>query len=434
MSPIKLHPALVPTFAAVLSLVFIGCRGGEGGPGGDAPELGDVSARVERVGNPYEAYYGDGEWVYARNLWDLKAFGGRLYLGAGNSSNEGPAVNAGPVPLIAYDPKLDAFVEETLVEDEQIDVYYAFGGRLFTPGHDPREGWLLGNVYRLGDNGRWVKRRALPLAIHAYAMAEQAGRLFAGLGTVTGGAVASSTDSGETWTTRAAPGYRVHAFLEVGGELYATGIFPAARSGPLGFTSVSEHTFGGRFEGRPDLGIDAMFPGRSHTPGSTARVVTPAALGEKVVYIGGHVHNDHQFLPFGLYVAESPSEGGVNVRTVPLPSGGAPWDVTVRDGTVHALVNTEKEGAWRVSVLASSDLSEWTEILHFEAPTIARSLEQLDGAFYFGLGTEIADPDAWELSELNPAAGDLLRVRVGASSTRDSALPAGAISNTIAGA
>ena len=77
-----------------------------------------MTDRVETVGNPYESLYTDGEWVYARNPWDMKAFDGRLYLEAGNSSNIGPAVNAGPGPLISFDPQTETFIEELVVDEE----------------------------------------------------------------------------------------------------------------------------------------------------------------------------------------------------------------------------------------------------------------------------------------------------------------------------
>ncbi len=56
------------------------------------------------------ARYPSGPQVYARNVWDLQAYKGRLYIGAGNSSNRGPpASNSGPVPVNSYDPASGQF-------------------------------------------------------------------------------------------------------------------------------------------------------------------------------------------------------------------------------------------------------------------------------------------------------------------------------------
>ncbi len=143
-------------------------------------ERGTVYA--EHVGNPLLSRYPRGEAVYARNVWDLQIFDGRLYIGAGNSNNRGPAQNAGPVPIIAYDPQRHVFQREYIVDDEQIDQYYIFDGELYLPGHDPRESWELGNLYRLATGRKWRKLRTIPHAINTYALAIHNGVLYAGLG------------------------------------------------------------------------------------------------------------------------------------------------------------------------------------------------------------------------------------------------------------
>ena len=43
------------------------------------------------------------------------------------------------MPIIAWDPATNEFRTEFVVADEQIDVYYDFGGGLWTPGHDPKD-------------------------------------------------------------------------------------------------------------------------------------------------------------------------------------------------------------------------------------------------------------------------------------------------------
>ena len=62
-------------------------------------------------------------------------------------------------------------------------------------------------------------------------------------------------------------------------------------------------------------------------------------------------------------------------------------------------VETVAVGA--VRVVATSDLGEWHEVLHFEADTFARSFEIVQGDMYFGMGADRA---------VSAGAGNVLRV------------------------
>ena len=113
-------------------------------------------------GNPFKRWTKrKAEYAYARNVWDIQVFGDKIYLGHGNSSNRGPARNAGPVKVISYHPRSDRFKKEFTVDEEQIGRYRIIGNQLQIPGHDPRESWDLGNFYRLTDK-RWKKVRTIP--------------------------------------------------------------------------------------------------------------------------------------------------------------------------------------------------------------------------------------------------------------------------------
>lgn len=244
----------------------------------------DVTAHVERLGNPLQKMYRN-ERVYARNVWDLQAYDGRLYIGGGNSSNLGPARNAGPVPLMSWDPVAKRFLREFVVDDEQIDVYYVFGQRLYTPGHDPRESWELGNFYRREPDGLWKKHRNIPKGIHTYAMHSAGGLLFAGLGTKAGATVAVSRDEGETWAKTDLGGRRIHAFLEAGSVICAADVFygseTRARLKAEGLSHVSVHEFDGKdaFVKRPDLTSSVVFPGIELQGASGVRLSSPLAGG-----------------------------------------------------------------------------------------------------------------------------------------------------------
>ncbi|MDP6702364.1 MAG: hypothetical protein QGH25_22100, partial [Candidatus Latescibacteria bacterium] len=159
---------------------------------------------------------------YPRNVWDMQLWQGKIYLGHGNSSNREPALNAGPVPVVYYDPADGRFAAEFVVDEEQIDRFRLIDGLLYIPGHDPRESWDWGNFYRRDPEG-WKKMRTLPRVIHTYDLLAFRDTLFAANGTTQGGAVARSADGGQTWTSFPIPGTpRAYELFELAGALYVS--------------------------------------------------------------------------------------------------------------------------------------------------------------------------------------------------------------------
>jgi len=391
----------------------------------------DVTEKVENLGNPFSKIHGSGgqalwrglirctrargEWIYARNIWDMHAFEGRIYLGAGNCDNSAPAANAGPVPIVCYDPVKNSFVKEGTVDDEQIDVYYTHEGRLYIPGRDPIQDRRWGNFYCRQDNGRWKKHRNVPGALHMFALAWHEGKVFAALGTRDGAAVSISADQGQTWTVVPTGGSRVYGFLTVGGNLYAAEPVPTPEmrqklreSFRAPFFGVSEFQPPGRFIPRRDLTAEILLPGYEFKSKGWMTVSRAQAVGDKTLYIG--IGSD---LPPGLFLASSLEEGHPLVRRIALPDGNRPWDWVVYDNHIYVLTQAKAaEGAEvRVFRFQKEDLSGCQEVLHFRAPTFARSFEILNGDFYFGLGCQVDDSRPWDRKPLPPATGDILRVR-----------------------
>lgn len=378
----------------------------------------DVTANVEMLGNPYQAKYPSGPCVYARNVWDMCASDGELLIGAGNSSNGGPSPNAGPVPLIAYTPSNGQFRTVFTVDDEQIDIFRVFDGKVYIPGHDPRESWEFGNFYRREPDGVWRKHRNIPSGIHNYDMTSRDGILFAGLGTQKAAAVAVSKDSGNTWTNVLLPNFRVYAFLTARQELYATAVIPCKASLKYlkeWFTesAVGVYQYDGvaGFRPRHDLGPRQLFPGIAVKTNMDVRIARPVSFKDSAAYVGAYGHNDHQFMPFGAFVAESLQEGNVSIRPVPLEPGARAWDLLCGANILYVLSDRPDGEGTDVRVSATTDGVHWAEILHFRSKAFARSFALLDGDFYFGLGCEVTDPQRWSLAELLPETGQILRVK-----------------------
>ena len=92
-----------------------------------------------------------------------------------------------------------------------------------------------------------------------------------------------------------------------------------------------------------------------------------------------------------------------DIKEIDLP--GKHWDILVKDDVLYVLsaIKSDKgKEIWIVRVTATRDLKAWQPLFQFESPTFARSFEQLNGAFYFGLGCEADD--------LRSETGRILRV------------------------
>ncbi|QUL57177.1 hypothetical protein KDC22_12320 [Paenibacillus tritici] len=74
------------------------------GNGQMAAAAPDVSLSVTVLGSPFK------KAPYARNVWDMQLFDGKIYLGHGNSSNNAPSSNAGPVPIYYWDLAQTSFL------------------------------------------------------------------------------------------------------------------------------------------------------------------------------------------------------------------------------------------------------------------------------------------------------------------------------------
>lgn len=361
----------------------------------------DATAIVENLGIPSAPFYqpkpGNAN-VYPRNVWSLMAFQGKLYIGNGNSSNYAPSPNAGPAPILSYDPVANAVTEEFLTADEQVDVFRVINGELVIPGHDPLGSWDWGNFYRLR-NGAWSLTRTIPGGVHNFDMVSFGGALWAALGSKDGGAVDESLDDGQTWTEyQTWNSNRAYSLLPFAGNLYASADAIDAPRGALlnqwtgtGFTRLTTSSVPGA---------------RAYRPESNAKVLRNLVFANQLVYIMAYQYNDQQSRPFKLYTAPT-IDAPV---AVPLAAGEIPYDITVSGDQLFALTGTPNPaGGYTVQVRATSDLNAWPVVFYFTASTLPRSFAMLNGDFYIGLG---ADPDiASNAAVLSPDTGTLLRVK-----------------------
>ena len=367
-------------------------------------------ARVENLGNPWINRYPEPELRYARNIWTMRWFNNRLYVGGGNSSNYGLATNAGPVPILAFDESTAAWVQEGQVDDEQIDRFVLLDGKFATPGHDPRQSWKLGNLYIRESSGQWKKHRNIPGAVHTYDVVSHNGRWFAALGTAKGGAIAESANQGKSWDVTHFMPTRCYTFIKIGINLYAMPALHLHSGKTIDTAFVLEN---GAWKAADVFTPTHWFPETKLKTNRVLKILKSATLGKHSVYIGAYVHNDHQSLPFGVYVATVDATGKWEAQKLVLPKGFEPWDIVQREDVIYLLLNRRASDTADVQIwrLLRAQPHALMPVLTFNVPSFARSMEERGGFFYIGIGAETEHKQPLVTQTIHVQTGSVFRVQ-----------------------
>ena len=104
-----------------------------------------------------------------------------------------------------------------------------------------------------------------------------------------------------------------------------------------------------------------------------------------LVYIGGVVAIDHDWIPVGIYKATEIEERAIK-RLRFLEEEDEPRDLMVFANTLYVLASREAEDGFVTSVYSTMNTNDWQRVLRFTADAPAYSFEYLDGYMYFGLG------------------------------------------------
>jgi len=327
---------------------------------------------------------------FARSVWDLFAYEGRIYVGCGDAN-----ANRGPIDIWSFGPveagEKATFEKEYTVGDESVNQFRAYDGTLLVPGIDAKGGWELGNLY-IKSGGEWVMRRTVPNGIHVFDAAVLDGKLYVTTGTETGAAVFESADNGKSWT-------RLEATQEIpGGE--------------------------GRFYGTVPFG-DGLFIMPSRAPeaayylvgGSLKRVFTPVfpphagarpgwELPWRLERFGGGVLYTISQVDYPevgcqpLFFMSDLTEGAYVVEQF---QNDRVKDIVLREEMCYVLTARKVEDGFEGCIYGSPDLRAWTRLARFTVPAVPNSLELLDGVFYVGLSSPSFDFEA-------PASGSIWMV------------------------
>ena len=373
----------------------------------------DISDDITVLDSPYEKIYSNKKTLYARNIWDMLEFEQKLYLGAGNSSNIGPAQNAGPLPLISYNPSTNEFKKEALMHDEQIDIIKTFKNTLYIPGHDATQNWEYANIY-IKEQGKAIKKyRNIKNGLHVYDIAFFDNKIFTALGVKSGAAVGISEDNGASWKIDNLNHYRIYGFLEVADRLFAVKFFPSlndfknmSRKRKKLFFSVAEYK-DNRFEPLYDLSFKDFFPMTDNLTTTSKKIVRPIKIDNRSLYIGAFIHNDHQAIPFGVYYAQIINDKLIS-KKVTIPENEVVWDTLYKDNIVYLLSYNKIRERATVFHTTDDNLDSFKELISFKSSTFARSFEYINGVFYFSLGAEIKNPKNFNYNEIDKDTGKIL--------------------------
>ena len=177
------------------------------------------------------------------------------------------------------------------------------------------------------------------------------------------------------------------------------------------YTAVHEYSDKDFFFPRQDINSKQLFPETILNPTKRYKISNSQTVNDKAIYMGSYIHNDHQFIPFGLYIAESLTPKALSIKKITLPEGALPWDSYRSGEYIYILLNKAIiDNMVEVSVLRSNNLNDWTELFYFASSALVRSFALLENNFYFSIGSEITNPRFWNQNELKPETGDILKL------------------------
>lgn len=333
----------------------------------------DEDADLVELGIVCDAWYGTG--TVANCAWDLKLWNGKLYRGAGDYDK-----NSGSTVMLAYDIANRRWEVTGTANDEAIHRFVEIDGKLYAPGIDPTEDWVLGNYYVLNGE-RWTKIRNLPNGIHNYDMVEFDGKIFAGLGvSAPNSPVVMSTDKGQTFSfvplykdgkqvdTTGMTYIRVYEYMVFNDQLYA-------------YVTLDSDRGIYRFEGDKMVWVSKpkslVYNKRTNYNYFNAKF----QLGDRYFLVSNHLISVTDFT--------DPSTTG---RAV-LPQNEYVSDALMKDDLMYALAYRQKDDGTYQTVIYSSKTGltgSFTEVVQFDYAVPPTSFAFDGDYFYIGMGSKNA--------------------------------------------
>ena len=324
-----------------------------------------------KIGNPGLEQFpnNDPADCFARSVWDMQCHNGSIYIGAGDYWT-----NRGPIDVWSFDAGGD-FRMEYKMDEEQVDIFRGYGGKLFIPGKDATESWAYGNLY-IKDNDKWQKLRTIPNGIHVRDVALFKGNICVSISSSDYYEVLESSDMGQTWKSLARS-----ALYESG----ACFVSMVALDDSLIFTGTTD-------SGQPcvyryiDGNIETLVIPKIPGSGNGKSFGRLARYGDGILYIRNYVPWDLKSSST-LFFMNDFSSSPISIEEFQRESVR---DIVVRNDICYILTASAKGKTFQGQIYSSPDLGNWTKLAEFSVPAPPYSFEYLDGIFYVGLGSKNA--------------------------------------------
>ncbi len=378
-----------------LPLIYNGGSGGTGGSGGASPTLLSEIQLAEPLpwADPIEDYLvagfiEAGSGSFLRGIHDLTVHQDHLYLAYGDANiNMGRVIPIG-LRYFASDESPTA-TNEFDTDEEQIERYRSLDGDLFAAGVDSTEDEWLGNVYYRRDQEPWVKSRTLDGGVHVHDV-ELFGEAHWAVGS---GSQPDEWNAGDIYAHlwRSSDGGDTFEIVEREhnggtGDARWTRLLPVASELYLfGYTSNAQYQIdnliGATHDGTALTLLDDGHPLRQVFASETNRITDELGILRGVDLSADPLLN--------VVYAITPT--GVSQVTGLI--GKTVIDLTVHEPTGEILLLTHEGDdyqasfdltEWQLSVLCTTDLESFTELLSFQSDVPPSSIAFWRDRLYYG--------------------------------------------------
>jgi len=354
-----------------------------------AKESKDISKVLDDISVPYVANKIDlgipelanrstSDKLFSRNIWDMKTYKGKVYMGLGDYDR-----NKGPCNIHAYNSVTESIELTGQVYDEEVHKFVIIDGKLVAPSIDPKSAWSGYAGYYVTDGTGWEKKGVIKNNIHSYDFIKFDNTYFLAGATYLSGVYSSSIQSSTDGVNYSEAKlyvnneeinyyYRTYELFVFKGKLYAssynqlwsqTGLFMYDKNTKR-FNKCTDKDF---FFTSADLGS------KSSTREDNLRAGRRIIFNDKTILI----HKGNLQVSSDLVTYQEKLVGNNNnVR-----------DIIIIDDkivTLSGVVNPD--GSYTTYVHTSKNAETFKEIFKFNAATYMKSFEYVDGSFIFGAG------------------------------------------------
>ncbi len=345
----------------------------------------DTLPILTNLGIPMQTYISDSqtaERLFARSVWDIEEYGGRIYIGGGNYAiNMNEAINGG-VPLLSYTAQ-NGWTKEASFYEHQMSRFIKADGKLYIPANN-----RAGYIYSYDGKTAWQEVNGFSAAVHTFDVLVKDGIIYAGYGFQQNGPgrVFASSDGGTTYnpiymkyngsnvTPSGSEFARVYNIFEFGGNIYAT----------LKIVNATSTTYDGFYKLDKANNVFTYF-GSGHS-GLVTNDITgafDATIGNTFAFCSSNTSNKL------MYTTDL-----TTFNTATLPNNGNVTCVKAINNEFYVSAYTKSGSVYTSNLYKTTDLTNFELVYSLDFSTFIKSFCYYDGAFYFGTSGNRSAPES----------------------------------------